>query len=336
VEVLSDAGRRLPFAVEVIAFGDEEGSRFPVAMNCSRAVAGTVGSGALELRDGDGIVLAEALAEFSEIVGDEAPGDLYGAARRPEEVLAYLEAHIEQGPVLEAEGLGIGVVTAIAAQKRFQVSFTGTAGHAGTSPMHLRRDPGPAAAEAILLVERLCGGEPGLVGTVGRIAAHPGAVNVIPGAVEFSIDLRAPTSERRDQVAARVVAEIEAVAERRGLGVSIAMMQTLAESPCDAGLTRRLEAAVQAVGVAPRRLPSGAAHDAVTIADLCPTAMLFIRCKGGVSHNPAESVDPADAVLAARAMLAFIDDLAADGQARENGASEDRASQVGASGGLAA
>jgi allantoate deiminase len=326
VEVLSDAARRLPFAVEVIAFGDEEGSRFPVSMNCSRAVAGTVPAGVLEVSDAEGVALAEALAAFRDIVGeyralgdqagwDQALGHIAGAARTPDQVFAYLEAHIEQGPVLEAEDLAIGVVTTIAAQKRFQVSITGTAGHAGTSPMDLRRDPGPAAAEAILLVERLCGGEPGLVGTVGRIAALPGAVNVIPGSVEFSIDVRASTSVRRDAAAAQIVAGIEAIAARRGLRASITLMQTLAESPCDAGLTRRLEAAVGSVGVAPRRLPSGAGHDAMTIADLCPTAMLFIRCKGGVSHNPAESVDPADAALAARAMLAFIEDLSVEGVA---------------------
>jgi allantoate deiminase len=156
------------------------------------------------------------------------------------------------------------------------------------------------------------------VGTVGRIEAHPGAVNVIPGAVAFSIDLRAPTAVRRDAAAAQIVPGIEEIAQRRGLGVSITLMQTLPESPCDPGLTRRLEAAVESIGVTPLRLPSGAAHDAMTIAALCPTAMLFIRCKGGVSHNPAEAVDPADAVLAARAMLAFIDDLARESPCRRD------------------
>jgi allantoate deiminase len=202
------------------------------------------------------------------------------------------------------------VVTAIAAQRRLSVRVTGTAGHAGTTPMSLRRDPGPAAAEAILLVERVCGGEAGLVGTVGRIEALPGAVNVIPGVVEFSIDVRAPTSARRDVAVARIEAGIEAITARRGLELSIEQAQDLPESPCDAALTDLLAAAVRQTGVEPHRLPSGAGHDAMVMADLCPTAMLFIRCKGGISHNPAESVDPADAALAARAMLAFIDKLA--------------------------
>ncbi len=306
VEALALAGRRLDFAIEVIAFGDEEGSRFPAAMACSRAVAGTVDPAVLSMRDPEGVSLGEALAGFAG--HDGVP--ITEAARAPSEVLAFLEAHIEQGPVLEAEGLALGVVTAIAAQKRFQVRLTGTAGHAGTTPMGLRRDPAPAAAEAILAVERLCaGGRDGLVGTVGRIAARPGAANVIPGAVEFTLDIRAETSPTRDAAAEAIISEIKAVAERRGLGLSIELLQDLPASPCDPALTQLLEDAVRAVGVTPRRLPSGAGHDAMVMADLCPTAMLFIRCEGGVSHNPAEAVDPADAALAARAMLAFIDAL---------------------------
>jgi allantoate deiminase len=305
VEALADAGRRLPFAIEVIAFGDEEGSRFPTSMTCSRAVAGVDQAAVLDTRDAEGVSLAQARLLFAETLGP-----LASAARAPGEVLAYLEAHIEQGPVLEAEDLPIGVVTTIAAQRRLAVTLTGVAGHAGTTPMNLRRDPGPGAAEAILLIERVCGEDPGLVGTVGRIDARPGAVNVIPGAVAFSVDVRAPTAERRDAAVARIARGIEAIADRRGLGHAIESPQDLDESPCDPALTAMLEAAVRSVGVAPRRLPSGAGHDAMAIAALCPTAMLFIRCKGGVSHNPAESVDPADAAMAARAMLAFIDHLA--------------------------
>jgi allantoate deiminase len=306
VQVLADAGRRAPFAIEVIAFGDEEGSRFPTAMTCSRAVAGIPVSGILDMRDADGLTLREARQVFA------APlGDLAAAARRPGEVFAYLEAHIEQGPVLESEDLGIGIVTTIAAQRRLQMTFTGVAGHAGTTPMGLRRDPGPAAAEVILLVERICGAEMGLVGTVGRLAARPGAFNVIPAAVEFSVDVRAPTSTQRDDALSRIIDGAQAIAERRDLGLSIEPLQDLAESPSDPILTAMLEAAARAVGAPPRRLPSGAGHDAMAMTALCPTAMLFLRCKGGVSHNPAEAVDPADAALAARVMLAFIDILSA-------------------------
>jgi allantoate deiminase len=311
VEALNAAGRRLPFAVEVIAFGDEEGSRFPASMACSRAVAGTVDPVVMEMTDADGVSLAEAFAAFG-----LDPTRLEEAARKPGEVFAFLEAHIEQGPVLEAEGLALGVVTTIAAQKRLMVRFTGMAGHAGTTPMTLRKDPGPAAAEAILALERICaggpiGGKDGLVGTVGRITALPGAFNVIPGAVEYSMDIRAEVAATRDAAALAVTAEIEAIAARRGLTVSVTLMQDLAASPCDPALTALLEQAVAATGQAPRRLPSGAGHDAMVIADLCPTAMLFIRCEGGISHNPREAVTEADCAVAARAMLGFVDRLAA-------------------------
>jgi allantoate deiminase len=308
VEALNIAGRRPPFAIEVIAFGDEEGSRFPASMTCSRAVAGTVDADVLTTRDADRVTLSDAFAAF----GLPAT-DLAAAARKPGEVLAFLEAHIEQGPVLEAEDLSLGVVTAIAAQKRLMVRITGSAGHAGTTPMGLRRDPGPAGAEAILAVERICAsGRDGLVGTVGRLTALPGAFNVIPGAIDVSLDIRAATSATRDAAVAEITAEIEAIVARRGLSVVIDLLQDLAESPCDPALTDQLATAVAAVGVPPRRLQSGAGHDAMTMAALCPTAMLFLRCKGGVSHNPAESVREDDCILAARAMLAFIDALDLD------------------------
>ena len=311
VAELHDADRRLPFAIEVIAFGDEEGSRFPASMTCSRAVAGTADGAALATRDAEGTRLADAFAAFG------LPGtDLAAAARRPADVLAFLEGDIEPGPVREAGHLGVGIVTAIAAQKRLSVRFTGTAAHAGTTPMRLRRDPAPAAAEAILAVERLCGGgEGGLVGTVGKMAAVPGGYNVIPGAVDISLDIRAESSAARDAAVERTLAEIETIAARRGLGLSVELLQTLPESTCDPGLARKLAAAVETVGVTPRWLPSGAAHDAMNLAALCPTAMLFIRCAGGVSHNPAEAVDPDDCALAAQAMLAFIDILEREGVA---------------------
>ena len=308
VEALRDAGRRLPFAIEIIAFGDEEGSRFSASMSCSRAIAGALDPAAvLDMRDADGVTLAQAFSAFG-----LDPARITDAARKPSDVVAFLEAHIEQGPVLEAEGLALGVVTAIAAQKRLLVRITGMAGHAGTTPMNLRKDPGPAAAEAMLALERICAaGTDSLVGTVGRMTALPGAFNVIPGAVEFSMDIRAETSATRDAAVLAVTAEIQAIAARRGLTATVTLMQALDESPCDPGLTALLEAAVGDLGLPPRRLPSGAGHDAMVMAALCPTAMLFIRCEGGISHNPAESVTEADCALAARAMLGFVDRLAA-------------------------
>jgi allantoate deiminase len=305
VETLHLAGRRRPFAIEVIAFGDEEGSRFPASMTCSRAVAGTVDAAVLSAHDAEGVSLGDAFAAFG-----LPETDLAEAARKPGDVIAFLEPHIEQGPVLEAEDLGLGVVVAIAAQKRLMVRIKGAAGHAGTTPMGLRRDPGPAAAEAILAVERICSfGRDGLVGTVGRITALPGAFNVIPGAIEVSLDIRAATSATRDAAVVEITTEIEAIATRRGLDVAIEQLQDLPESPCNLALTDQLAAAVAASGVKPRPLQSGAGHDAMTMAALCPTAMLFLRCKGGVSHNPAEAVRADDCILAARAMLAFIDAL---------------------------
>jgi len=305
VEILNTARRRKPFAIEVIAFGDEEGSRFPASMTCSRAVAGTVDDAVLQACDAEGVSLPQAFAAFGLLATDLAQ-----AARQPGEVVAFLEAHIEQGPVLEAEDRSLGVVTAIAAQKRLMVRIVGSAGHAGTTPMGLRRDPGPAAAEAILAVERICGGvERGLVGTVGRIAALPGAFNVIPGAIELSLDIRAETSSARDAAVVQITREIEAIVARRGLDLLVDLLQDLPESPCDPALTEHLAEAVAAVGVKPRRLQSGAGHDAMTMAALCPTAMLFLRCRGGVSHNRAEAVREDDCILAARAMLAFIDAL---------------------------
>lgn len=305
VEALNRAGRRLPFAIEIVAFGDEEGSRFSASMSCSRAIAGTLDASALEMKDAEGVTVAQALRAFG-----GHPEGIASAARKPEDVLAFLEAHIEQGPVLEAEGLALGVVTAIAAQKRLMVKIIGTAGHAGTTPMNLRKDPGPAAAECMLALERICrAGTDGLVGTVGRMTALPGAFNVIPGAVEFSMDIRAETSAARDEAVITVSAEIHAIAAKRGLRAEIHLMQTLAESPCDPSLMGLLEEALADLSLPARRLPSGAGHDAMVMADLCPVAMLFIRCEGGVSHNPAEAVTEADCALAAQAMLHFIDKL---------------------------
>jgi len=305
VEALNLAGRRRPFAIEVIAFGDEEGSRFPASMTCSRAVAGTIDASVLATCDAEGVSLADAFAAFG-----LSATDLAQAARKPIDVLAFLEPHIEQGPVLEAEDLSLGVVVAIAAQKRLMVKIIGAAGHAGTTPMGLRRDPGPGAAEAILAVERICSaGGDGLVGTVGRITALPGAFNVIPGAIEFSLDIRAATSATRDAAVEDIIDAIMDIGARRDLDFKIELLQDLAESPCDPALTDQLATAVAAVGPQPRRLQSGAGHDAMTMAARCPTAMLFLRCKGGVSHNPAEAVREDDCILAAQAMLAFIDAL---------------------------
>jgi allantoate deiminase len=234
------------------------------------------------------------------------------AARAPGSILAYLEAHIEQGPLLEAEGLAVGTVTGIAAQLRYRVQVMGMAGHAGTTSMPLRRDALAGAAEMILAIERIAQADQSdVVATVGRITAGPGAANVIAGHVDFTIDVRSGISERRDRAAAAILDAIHAIADQRGLAITIAPVHDLPASPCDAALMDLMDAALAGAAQPVRRLVSGAGHDAMVMAALCPTAMLFIRCRGGVSHHPAEHVDPADAEVALRVMLGFIDHFGA-------------------------
>lgn len=302
VAALAANGVRMPFAVEVYAFGDEEGSRFPAAMLTSRVVAGALDPAALQLADGDGVWLADILdiAAFSD------------AARTPGSVLAYLEAHIEQGPVLEARGLAVGTVTGIAAQLRFEVAVEGVAGHAGTCAMDLRRDAVTAMAEMVLAAESVArAGAADLVATVGVVQVPQGAANVVPGRCCFTLDVRAGASERRDAAADEILNAFGAIAGTRGLGLTVRKVHDLPPSPCDPALMRLVDDATSACGHVPFHLVSGAGHDAMSMAALCPTAMIFVRCRGGVSHNPAEYVDPADADVALRVMSGFIERMGA-------------------------
>jgi allantoate deiminase len=306
VGALRREGVRLPFAVEVIAFGDEEGSRFPASMLCSRAVAGRISRDALALADADGVTLGSALAGFG-----LDPQAIASAARRPGEVFAYVEPHIEQGPVLEAEGLPVGVVTGIAAQLRIRVRLKGRAGHAGTSPMRLRQDAMAAAAEAVLIVENVCRqGPEDLRGTVGRLLPATSAYNVIAGEVELGVDLRASSQEVRNAAADAIHQRLQASVSERGVELDWTVVQDLPDCPCDPGLTAVLAQAVEAAGIPPLALVSGAGHDAMSISPLAPVAMLFIRCRGGVSHSPVEAVDPQDVAAAAWVMIEFIKRLA--------------------------
>jgi allantoate deiminase len=322
VAALHARGRRMPFPVEVIAFGDEEGSRFPAAMLTSRALAGTLDADLMHIEDGDGVPLPSALrlfnADYDSVVRGHATSEAevlgiagYHKARRsPASTLAYLEAHIEQGPVLEAQGLAVGTVTGIAAQLRHAVTVTGMAGHAGTTSMPLRRDALAGAAEMILAVERIARADASdLVATVGRIAALPGAANVISGEVRFTIDVRSGDEARRNRAAEAILDEIAGIANARGLDFAVERIHDLPASPCAPALMDLMDAAAADAGQPPFRLVSGAGHDAMVMASLCPTAMLFIRCKGGISHNPAEHVDPADAEIALQVMLAFLERL---------------------------
>jgi allantoate deiminase len=301
VDALRRAGKRLPFAIEVVGFGDEEGVRFGTTLLGSRAIAGTLDPALLETRDAQGISIREALIAF----GLE-PRQIEFLKRKPGEVLAYVELHIEQGPVLEAEGLAVGVVSAINGFSRLRVTLRGEAGHAGTVPMKLRRDALAAAAECVLAVERIARGQPDLVGTVGRIEAKPGAINVIPGEVQLTVDLRAPEDAAREAAVAAVRGELARIAQRRGLACAVETLQELGSSRCAPWLMAQLERAVQDEGLPVLRLPSGAGHDGMAIKAIADIAMLFVRCKGGISHNPAEAISEEDAATGARVLYKFI------------------------------
>src|SRR3954469_18153261 len=302
VAVLSEKRRRLPFAIEVIGFGDEEGVRFGTTMLGSQAIAGVLDPAVLKMTDAGGTSIEGALREFG-----LDPDRVREIARRKRDVLAYVELHIEQGPVLEAEGLPVGVVTAINGFSRLKVAMHGLAGHAGTVPMNLRRDALAAAAEGVLAVERVAGTDGELVGTVGRIEAKPGAINVIPGEVHFTIDFRAPRDELRAQAVRASIGEVESIARRRNIRCEIEVLQELGMAPCAPWLMSQLERAVAAEGFPVRKLPSGAGHDGMALKSIADIAMLFVRCKGGVSHNPAEAISAEDAGAGARTLLRFIE-----------------------------
>lgn len=305
VGALNREGVRPPFAIEVFGFADEEGARFQSALSGSRAIAGTFDPASLEKRDADGINMGDALRRFG---GD--PAAIATAARRAEQALAYVELHIEQGPVLEAKGLPLGVVTAIAGASRYAVEVSGEAGHAGTVPMGLRRDALAAAAEAVLLVERRCGAVPGLVGTVGRFAVAPGAVNVIPGCAPFTLDIRAAEDSVRRTAVDDILRGLAAICRRRGVRLDVAQIDEHGSTACAPWIMAQIERAIAAQGVTPLALPSGAGHDAMALAGLVDVGMVFVRCKGGISHNPAEFISPEDAEIGAAALLRFIRDFA--------------------------
>jgi allantoate deiminase len=291
-------GERLPFALEILAFGDEEGVRFPVTLTGSRAVAGVLDPAALDVEDDDRVSVREALQRFG-----CNPFDIPDVPRKKQETLGYIEVHIEQGPVLEAENLAVGIVTAINGASRLAIEVTGSAGHAGTVPMRLRRDALAAAAEMILAVERLALGIEHLVATVGRIEALPGAANVIPAHTRFTLDIRSPVDRVRHDAVNALGQEFRSIADRRGLEVSMESFYEERAAACAPALVNAFEAAVTRVGVRPIRLPSGAGHDGLAMASLCPVGMLFVRCAGGVSHNPAESISVEDADLATRVLI---------------------------------
>jgi allantoate deiminase len=284
VELLRERGVKLPFNLEIVGFSDEEGVRYQTAYLGSRAFAGTLTPADL------------ARIEEKQIVQ---------ARRNKNEFLGYAEVHIEQGPVLEKKKLTVSVVTAIAGQSRLRVEFSGVAGHAGTVPMNLRHDALAGAAEFILAVENC-----GVTATVGKLEIESGASNVIPGKVSLTLDVRDQKDARRLAAVKALQKKAKIIANRRGLKLIWTPVQQTAAVPCDKTLTQIFSKCVAQRGLEVLKLPSGAGHDAAALSAICPVAMLFVRCKKGISHNPAESVKTADVRVAIEVLADFIQTLA--------------------------
>ena len=304
VAELNARGERLPVAVEIVAFSDEEGARFQTSFLASRALIGKFDSSIVGRRDADGVTLARAMRDAG-----LDPDEIRTAAIDPAGIAAYVEVHIEQGPVLLDEGHALGVVTSIASGTRFAVKVKGEAGHAGTVPMARRRDALVAAAEMVVAVEKQCSAVPNAVGTVGTLRVKDGTGNVIPGEVDFTIDVRAPDDEARQAAEAAALAQLERIAKRRGVSLEQSRTHDVPAAPCAPWIQDRLAACIErCVGDGPaRRLPSGAGHDAMMLAQVTDIGMLFVRCgAGGVSHNPAETVTAEDTGLAGDVLLEFL------------------------------
>ncbi len=301
----------LPFAVEVVAFSDEEGTRFGKALLGSSAVAGTWDPAWWDLTDADGTTLRQAFLEFG-----LDPGRIAEAARTPDEIVAYLEAHIEQGPELDRAGEPLAVVSSIASARRFQLIVEGEARHAGGTPYDMRRDALLGASEAALAVERVCAAEHHIIGTVGRFEAFPGAVNVIPGEVRFSLDLRGEFDGERDRVWQELTAELDAIMGRRGLrwrshevhAAPAVFCAPLLQDVVRAGIA----AALPERADAPPVIFSRAGHDGMSLGAIADVGMLFLRNPDGVSHHPDESVSGADVAHGIRALAESVRHLAAE------------------------
>ncbi|WP_227736170.1 allantoate amidohydrolase [Yersinia proxima] len=294
--------RRLPVAIEVIGFADEEGTRFGITLLGSKGITGRWPADWLSKTDAEGISVAQAMAD----VGLD-PMAVAQAQRATGDFCAYLELHIEQGPCLEQAGLALGVVSAINGARRLNCRFTGLAGHAGTVPMGQRQDALAGAAEWICSVERLAEsyGEH-LVATVGTLACSPGAVNVIAGEVKLTLDIRGPQDSNVSKLLAHLLTQAEVIAARRGLTFAAQEFYHINATGCDDNLQQHISASVRQVQERSLALPSGAGHDAIAVAECWPVGMLFVRCKGGVSHHPDESVMCSDVAMGIQAYLETV------------------------------
>jgi allantoate deiminase len=301
-------GQRFPFGIEVVGFSEEEGVRFGTPFIGSRALVGKLDEELLNRRDPVGISMRAAIENFG-----LNPAEISLAALK-DDTLAYLEFHIEQGPVLESLGLPLGAVEAIAAQTRMEFVFWGQANHAGTTPMHLRHDALAAAAEWIIAVERTAESTPTLVATVGRIDARPGAVNVIVSEARVTLDVRHKSDEDCIRATTTLVRTAEEIAERRGLKLRRRVLLSQGAVSMDPFLVDQIEEAIRRTGCLPHRMVSGAGHDAMILAERVPAAVIFLRTPGGISHDPAESVDVADVAKALECGLHLLDQLAASSE----------------------
>lgn len=298
-------GRRLPFAIEVVGFSEEEGVRFGVPFIGSRALIGTVDEPLLSRCDSQGISVRDAIRTYG-----LDPGEI-PAATLTEGILGYLEFHIEQGPVLENISLSLAAVEAISGQTRMELIFFGNANHAGTTPMTLRRDALAAAAEWTVAVEKEARAIPGLVATVGLLQAKPGAGNVIAGECRATLDVRHASDAARSQAVKIILDAADEIAKRRGIQLTSTTQLAQAATPMDPFLVAQIEKAISQTGLTPHRMASGAGHDAMILAEKAPSAMIFLRAPGGISHNPRESVIPEDVANALVCGWHLLNQLAA-------------------------
>jgi allantoate deiminase len=300
----------LPFHIELIAFAEEEGARFAFPFLSSLAATGQLTPELLARTDADGISVAEAIRAFTDAAGAGLdPDRIPATCPLPANTFAALEVHIEQGPVLEAEDAQLAVVDAIVGQSRFELTFTGHANHAGTTPMPLRHDALAAAAQWVVEVERYAANYTQLVATIGRMTALPGAMNIIPGTVVTSLDVRHPKDESRHAAVAHLLTKAEAAGALRGVRVQAVARAEQRAVPMDPGLTLQLHQAATRAGFEARSLFSGAGHDAMIVASAVPTTMLFLRSPGGLSHHPDETVREEDVEAALATVLNFIQHL---------------------------
>ena len=303
VESLAD--RKLPFGIEVIGFSEEEGVRFDVPFIGSRALVGQIDQELLDRKDGDGISVRKAIQDFG-----LNPNEISRAAFG-DDVLAYIEFHIEQGPVLEHLGRPLGVVEAIVGQSRVEFTFSGQANHAGTTPMNLRHDALAAAAEWILAVENLAQRTPGIVSTVGFLEAKPGATNVIAGEARAMLDIRHASDGARTEALDELIRQADSMAARRGVTLRWRTLLAQHAVAMDSFLVAQIGHAIQKAGCEPHRMASGAGHDAMILAEKIPAAMIFLRTPGGISHDPLESVYLEDVAKALECGLHLLTQLAA-------------------------